>query len=209
MKRLIVWVGPTSSSKSTGAVGMAYRYREQGRTVMLVRPARSIRDYEGRGDFKTKDGVSFPSVDVETPDELYAAADKEKPDVIWIDEPALFREEQVDNLPPWLFRVVCSLRKRHIILISGISATSELEVFGKSPALLLAVADEIVQCKGDCPWCDRMNVATRSMYLGTEAKTTQDKVGGADVYQPACPECWEEVIKLPPDKRRAAMKRSI
>lgn len=186
---------------------MAHRYKEQGKEVVLVRPSRSIRGYESLGDFRTKNGISWPSIDVETPDDLYRVAKEKKPDVFWIDEPALFIEESVDNLPPWLFRVVRDLRQDHIILISGIGATSEMEVFGKSLPLLMAVADEVIQCKGDCPWCDRMNVATRTVYLGAEAKTTQDKVGGAEVYQPACAECWTEMQHFPAASRRLRMKR--
>ena len=209
MKRLMVWFGPTSSSKSTGALGMAHRFREQGRNVMLVRPARSVRAYEALGDFRTKDGIAWPSLDVETPEEILQLAKRDRPDVIWIDEPALFRDEQVTSLPPWLFSMVCELRKSYTILISGIGATSELEVFGKSLPLLMAVADEVIQCKGDCPWCDRMNVATRTVYLADEEKTTQDKVGGLEMYQPACVECWSAMQHFAPSTRRLKMKRAV
>jgi len=209
MKRLMVWFGPTSSSKSTGALGMAYRFREQGRKVILIRPERSVRAYEALGDFRTKDGVSWPSHDVETHEQLQIVANETNPDVIWIDEPALFQDEQVSDTPPWLFSTVCDLRRYYTILISGIGATSELEVFGKSLPLLMAIADEVIQCKGDCPWCDRMNVATRTVYLGDEEKTTQDKVGGADMYQPACAECWSEMMHFAPSNRRLKMKRAL
>lgn len=211
MKRLMVWFGPTSSSKSTGALGMAHRFAEQGRKVILTRPAISIRDYESIGNFKTKDGMGWtdPSFDLENPDQLVEISDREKPDVIWVDEPALFQEEQNDNLEPWLFRVITLLRQKYTFLVSGIGATSELEVFGRSLPLLLAVADEVIQCKGDCPWCDRMNVATRSVYLGDDPKITQDKVGGAELYQPACPECWNQIKNLTTSERRSKMKRSI
>jgi thymidine kinase len=209
MKRLMVWFGPTSSSKSTGALGMAHRFKEQGRNVILVRPARSVRAYEALGGFLTKDGNPWPSIDVETPDDIQRVAKRDHPDVIWIDEPALFRDEQVADLPPWLFQTVTKLRKTYTILISGIGATSELEVFGKSLPLLMAVADEVVQCKGDCPWCDRMNVATRTVYLADEEKITQDKVGGVDMYQPACVECWTEMQHYAPSARRLKMKRAL
>lgn len=206
MKRLMVWVGPVTSAKSTGALGMAHRLRHQGRKVLLVRPKRSIRGYECAGTFKTKDSNCWPSVDVHKPMEIHLAVKEANPDVVWIDEPTLFVSETTDGIPPWLFKVVQKLREKHMVLISGIAATSEMEVFGHSFPLLLAVADEIIQCKGDCGWCDSINTATRSIYLGDEEKTTQDKIGGLESYLPACPECWEELMKHPASVRRRRLK---
>ena len=206
-KKLIVWVGPTSSAKSSGAIGMAHRIRGQGKSIILIRPKRSMRNYEDDGMFLTKDGAVWPSFDVDHPHEIEDIVAKVKPFAVWIDEPALFVEETTTGLPPWLFETVVALREKCMILVSGISSTSELEVFGKSFPLILAVADEIIQCRGDCPWCGRFNVATRSMYLGSEEKLSPDLVGGADVYQPACDTCWNEIIKSPAAKRRGLMKQ--
>ena len=197
----MMWVGPVSSAKSTGALGMAYRLTNQDRRVVLIRPARSLRVYEVEGTFLTKDGTPWPSFDITNIAQIDAILLREKPDVIWFDEPVLFPGETDPGSPPDLFEVVTKLRQHYMILVSGISATSELEVFGKSTPLLMATADEIIVCKGDCPWCGRINVGTRSVYVGDAPKTTKDKVGGVEMYQPACPECWNLVIRLPVGSR--------
>ena len=208
-QRLTVWVGPTSSAKSTAALGMAYRFHKMGKTVILVRPLNSIRDHEAPGAFKTKDGLPWKTeltFEVEHPWQILTdILNKPTPiDVVWIDEPGLFMIEQTR---PDLFKTVSEIRESAMVMISGIAATSELEPFGHSTPLLLATADEIIQCRGDCPWCQGINNATRSMYIGNSLKTTQAKVGGAESYQPACPPCWNKLISMEPKDRADAMKR--
>lgn len=212
-QRLMVWVGPTSSAKSTAALGMAFRFTNMGKTVILVRPPNSVRDHEAPGSFKTKDGVAWKddlTFEVEHPWQILILEVKDpihgqtkKEDIVWwIDEPGLFMIEQTR---PDLYKTICELRKTSMVMVSGIASTSELEPFGYSIPLILATADEIIQCKGDCPWCGHINNATRSMYIGEFPKEGQAKVGGAESYQPACSDCWNKQIELLPNERVKAM----
>ena len=159
MKELLVWTGPVHSGKSTQALLRAERYLRFGNDVVLARPSSSVRPALGDqpGMLMTKSGHRFPSLEVDTPADLLAAADSA--DVLWIDEPMLFQRGFDDSL----IHTICDIRKKAIILVSGLSATSELGTFGTVMATIMALADEVFWCKADCDLCGRMRAATRSL----------------------------------------------
>jgi len=150
--------------------------------VSLIRPRCSIRAHERPGFLVTKSGLEFPSTDVDSTAEIEPAALGQEAGVVWIDEPALFSDEEN------LYSVVTSLRARVPVIVSGLSATSEMEPFGKSMPRLLAVADRVILLRADCDMCGAFDAATRSLCLKT--KEGQVLVGGSDVYKAACPNCW-------------------
>jgi len=173
------------AAKTTSALQVARRYARQGLKVILVRPFNSKRSHEKKDGFlSTKDGESFPSEDLTRAAFISDAA--EGADVVWIDEPAIFPDE--DLLPA----IVAKLRKTAIILVSGLAATSELEAFGKAMSQLLAVADDVHWASADCDICGEHGAATRSLYIGEAPKEGQVRVGGAESYVPACPDCWSK-----------------
>jgi len=185
-----------SSSKSEGALQVAVRYQRHNMKVVLVRPAKSRRFHESQpGTLTTKAGKTFPSTEVDSA--LDIAKHCQDADVVWIDEPAIFDQEKE------LAAIVFELRKRSIILISGLGATSELEPFGTSMPRLLATADEVSWSRADCDLCETHGTATRSLYVGAAPKTEQVRVGGEESYVPACPECWNQLMLLEPSARRS------
>ena len=193
MKQLIVYTGPVHSEKSTHALRAASRHQRLKKQVVLIRPMQSIRpdpDDPENGDrpgtLVTKNGESFPSNDTAYARDLMGFACKQ--DVVWLDEPQLWPDEVE------VFAAVARVRQRSIVIISGLAATSELEPFGTSMPKLLAVADEIMLCKADCDACAAYGVASRSRYVGKEAKDGQVKVGGVLVYDADCPACWTELL---------------
>lgn len=184
MKELLVWTGPVHSGKSTQALLRAERYLRLGNDVVCVRPGTSVRPAQGEepGWLVTKSGHRYPSIELETPAELLEAADSA--DVVWIDEPMLFARGYDSSL----IDAVCQIRETAIVLISGLSATSELGTFGTAMSTLLALADEVFWCKADCDLCGRMRAATRSLCV--VEKEGEVLVGGEETYKAACPSCW-------------------
>jgi thymidine kinase len=182
MRELIVWTGPVHSGKSTHALLRAARYRRLGHDVQLVRPRISVRPEIGdtMGMLKTKSGHRFPSIEIDNPTEIEEAT--EGCSVVWIDEAMLFGDK--DHLVP---DVVAWLRRRSIVLVSGLCMTSELRVFGSAMPQLMAMADDVKHCKADCDYCNSLSTATRSV-------CTVEKQGdvqvGASIYKAACTSCW-------------------
>lgn len=187
MRELICYYGPVHSEKSTRAAHAASRLQRLGFRVVLVRPLRSVREHERLqpGRLVTKNGYSFPSTDLETAAEITNAASGY--DVVWIDEPMLFPDEEL------IFDAVQRLRRDSTVIVSGLAATSELEVFGTSMPRLLAVADEVTSCKADCDKCGAFGTATRSICL--KRKDGLVLVGGEETYQATCPACWRAHIE--------------
>lgn len=183
MKRLTIVTGPVHAEKSTKAVQIARRYVRLSMNVVLIRPKCSIRRHERPGYLVTKCGLEYPSTDVDTTAGIVPAA-RGDADVVWIDEPALFPDEER------LFDVVMNLRHDVPVLVSGLSASSEVEPFGMSMPRLMAVADKVILLRADCDFCGRYNTATRSVCL--RPKEGQVLVGGADIYKAACPKCWSD-----------------
>ena len=198
MKEMIVWIGPTHSEKSTRAAQAARRYARLGNKVLLLRPRCSIRPHprdpsmgDRPGMLVTKGGMNYPSTEFDSLDELESLSDGA--DVVWIDE-IMLAAGQEPGKQGKAFDSITRIRKRSIVLISALSATSELEVFTDLMGRLLAVADEIIQCRADCDCCGAMSAATRSFYVPGD-KEGQVEVGGEDIYEALCPSCWTKKSK--------------
>ena len=199
MRLLRVWCGPMSAAKTTGALHAARRYARHGKRVVLLRPASSRRAHETNGiNLSTKNGEEFPSFDHTSVLDLLAYVGTA--DVIWLDEPNHFPDEE--KLP----ELVTTLRKDSIILVSGLGATSELEPFGRSMPFFLATADHVEWLAADCDACKTHGTATRSLYIGEAPKDGQLQVGGAESYRPVCPACWNLLILWSPDDRRKSFR---
>lgn len=187
------------AAKTTSALQVARRYARQGMRVLLIRPTSSKREHEIRpGMLTTRNGEDFPSYDAPFAVNLRSCVSEA--DVVWIDEPTLWSDEH------YLASEVEAIRQRAIVLISGLGATSELDPFGKSMPLLLAVADEVNWMTADCDACGGHGTATRSLYIGEAPKDSQVRVGGADLYRPACPDCWTRLSAMDPNARRSCLK---
>lgn len=193
-----VFVGPVHSEKSTKACYEAMRYRRLGHSVILLRPSSSIRtrphpDVEGGVDpewdrpgmLVTKNGTSFESVDFDSIIEIESLA--QGYDVVWFDEIMLAAASE-PHLQESAFAAIQRIRMDSLVLISGLSSTSELDVFTNLMAWLLATADEIEQCRADCDACGAFAAATRSVCL--REKIGKVLVGGEADYHAMCPSCW-------------------
>lgn len=181
-------------SKTTGALHAARRYERLGHKVILIRPKVSVRAHEKHSLLVTKNGEKYPafeckaSCDVE---ELAKAAD-----VVWIDEPFLFSQEEA------LFDIITKIRANSVILISAIGCDAEHKPFGHTMPKLLATADQINWCPADCDCCGGMNIATRHVIL-VPYTSGKPCPGGEESYCAACPECWTYLQQYPPMERKS------
>lgn len=186
MKSLRIWTGPVASEKTTKALYAAKRLMRHGYDLVLVRPPCSRRKHEEDHYLITKGGERWPCIEVVSTLEIEEAV--EGADALWLDEPFMFQEQKK------LYKVVRRILRRTDVLISTISATSEMEPVSSSISALLAVADEIHHCRADCDDCQLLSSATRSWYL-PGPKKEKIKTGGEESYEPKCPKCWTDRLR--------------
>lgn len=198
MKPLYVWTGPMGSAKTTGALHAARRFERLGFKVALVRPKVSVRAHEQHGLLVTKNGEKFPALEGEDAHDVVLLADGA--DVVWIDEPFLFKNERA------LFDYICFLRKKSVILISAIGCDAEQKPFGQTMPKLLSVADRIYWCLADCDCCGAMDAGTRHVIL-RPYKSGEACPGGEESYCAACPDCWTRLQSIPPENRSSHLRR--
>lgn len=185
-------------SKTTGALHAARRYERLGYKVVLIRPVVSIRSHEQQGVLVTKNGEKFPALECDAAFGVEILA--KGADVVWIDEPFLFRDEAS------LFQVIEDIRQKSIVLISAIGCDCDQKPFGTTMPKLLSVADQINWCSADCDCCGEMNTGTRHVILVSYVPG-QPCPGGEESYVAACPECWTYLQQFEPPERRAKFLR--
>lgn len=191
-----VWCGPMCAAKTTGALHVARRHDRMGRKVILIRPSNSRRDHElDPVALSTKNGESFPCFEHKSA--ISVADYAGRADVVWIDEPNHFEDEEQ------LIDIIPALREHSVVLISGLGATSELEPFGISMGFFLSTADHVEWMSADCDACKTFHTATRSLYIGDAPKEGQLKVGGEESYLAVCPTCWNRLSAFPLAERRS------
>ncbi len=187
MKSLRIWTGPVASEKTTKALYAAKRLLRRGSDLVLVRPPCSRRPHEDDHYLITKGGERWPCIEVVSALEIEAVA--EGADVFWLDEPFMLEEQKK------LYKAVRRILRKTDVLISTIAATSEMEPISPSISALLAIADEIHHCRADCDDCQRLGNASRSWHLAGP-KLQKVKTGGEESYEPKCPKCWTERLRV-------------
>ena len=193
MKLLRVWIGCMGSAKTTSALHAAQRYQRVGKRVLLVRPTRSVRSNETQELLITRTQSSFKAMCVDRPPEILWYSSEY--DVVWVDEPALFTDE--DDL----YDTVQEIRKKQIVLVSGLCSTVDVAPFGISTPKIVAVADEVNHLKADCDCCGGCGIATRTLLINGE-QVDGIKIGGCEAYCAVCPNCWEAFMTIPVESRK-------
>jgi thymidine kinase len=183
MKLLRVFAGPVHSGKTKRALTLTRRLLGLGHDVVVVRPEAARREHEEPGFIVTKDGESWPCIELIYPEQLVEAA--EGCTTFWLDEPHFFEPEE-DKV----FGALQEIRKTADVIVTGCAATDKLEALGLTVMRCMAVADEVIWCRSDCRSCGREDGATRSFYIGKGQKAKQVKKGGESDYAALCPACW-------------------
>lgn len=208
MKELWVFVGPVSSTKSEGALRTVNRLARHGRRTRLYRPISSRREEEAESYAKTKAGNLFPCHYIRNFGEIFKDLERNETDIIWLDEIHFWEKDREPHLGESYHIVgdqVRALRKDYMIIVSGIGASTNLLPICPSMGYLLQTADMIYSQKADCDWCGGLNIATRSVYTGREEAVEKIKLGGEELFRPACSDCWN--ILLDPKIKMEALDK--
>ena len=182
---LTVITGPMYSGKSSALISRAISHAIADDFVIAFKPAIDKRYDEI--NISTHDNRTFPSYPVnldcfmrcnEVVDNLTIQG--KRPNVILFDEVQFFNKEDILSL------IEEFMTFSHVI-VAGLKEDANGKPFGAMPEIL-CMADDIICLKAVCSKCKKINSATR-----THAKKKingQILVGGIDIYEPRCLECW-------------------
>lgn len=188
MAKLYFKYGAMGSSKTATALITKYNYEERGMKTWLIKPAADCRD--GAYTLRSRVGLTA-EVEAIGPDkdirEVYAQ--REKANVILVDECQFLTEEQIDQL-----RELVDFENIPVLCF-GLRTDFQGRLFSGSKRLF-EVADSITEIKTMCVCGSKATVNARidsDGYIVTEG--AQLMLGGNDSYIAMCHKCWVTNIR--------------
>jgi len=170
-----VYTGCMFSGKTRAIISRTGVFREMGRSVTAIKPAKDTRHAEEcfvshNGDKMQAKRFSLDSKDMPEP-----------ADLLVIDEVQFVSQELLQT---WIFSGSFGY-----VLAAGLDLDWQGRPFGSMP-WLLCVATDVVKLAATCNRCGK--AATRSRLLDVTQAPTDGSVyiGGADRYEPNCVECF-------------------
>ena len=188
MAKLYFKYGAMGSSKTATALITKYNYEERGMRVWLIKPAADSRD----GEFTLRSRVGLTAeAEAVGPDKDIRAlyAQREKADVIIVDECQFMTAKQIDELRELVDREDLP------VLCFGLRTDFQTKLFPGS-ARLFELADSITEIKTICDCGRKATVNARLSpegYVVTEG--SQVFLGGNDSYIAMCHKCYQDYIK--------------
>ena len=176
---LEVVMGPMFSGKSSFIASTVKRHTSVGARVLVIKPGNDNR-YSTASDVITHDGVRVPCYTTNTdlmkvPNQITADAD-----LIVIDEAQFF-----DDL---VLFVKCEVENfgRHVVVV-GLDGDFDRKPFGQILDCI-PLADKVTRLTAFCAYC---RDGTPGLFSRRKIdQTGQVLVGGADLYEPLCRECF-------------------
>jgi thymidine kinase len=136
------------------------------------------------------DGNRVQAVPFENAEQLITIANREKIDVIGIDEAQFFSKDIVP--------IICQLvNNGKRIIVAGLDLDFKGAPFGCMP-LLLAIADKVLKLQAICTQCGHNAHYTQRLVNGKPAKFDDPIVliGAQESYQARCRSCYS-IDKMP------------
>lgn len=185
MAKLYFKYGTMGSGKTLELLRMAYNYKERGQNVMIF--TSSIDNRYGIGKIKSRIGIEISANIINFNESILNIFLKEtkKIDVILVDECQFFSKEQIIELSD-----ICDIYDIPIYCF-GLRSDFKMNLFEGSNQLL-AICDEILECKSVC-WCGKnATINTRIVDNKIIKNGNQIQIGENDSYISLCRKHYKE-----------------
>jgi thymidine kinase len=167
-----LFTGPMFSGKSSALLKLA---KESGHRVLFVKP--SLDNRFSTWVVETHDGEKIGAVPIES---FIALAGMDCGDALAIDEISLFKPEDIARVLPVLLPKLKWFAASGIDLWADGTKNEAVEVVRK-------FVDETITLQGKCQCGSPSTHTTRKGPGGPQLQ-----IGGDDLYEAVCRECWEE-----------------
>lgn len=193
MAKLYYRYGTVGSAKTLNLLAVAHNYRQQGKKVLLIRPAMDVRF--GANNIKSRAGLEMKADILVTDDTDLMQEDLEGVDCLLLDEAQFVSKEIIDQL-----RMI-SHSKGIPVLCYGLRTDFRSHLFEGSRRLM-ELADSIEEIKATCHYCNKKSIMNLKHVDGVatlDGPTVQ--LGAEETFVPCCYGCWTGQIQK--GKKRA------
>ncbi|MCB1042046.1 MAG: thymidine kinase [Acidobacteria bacterium] len=188
MAKLYFRYGTVGSAKTLNLLAVAHNYRQQGKTVMLIKPKLDIRF--GEGMIRSRAGLEKEADLLIEPHSVLDMEQLGTCDCVLVDEVQFLSESVVSQLR----RLT---RAQNVpVICYGLRTDFRTQLFEGSRRLL-EVADSIEEIKTVCHYCNKKAIFNLKLCAGapTLAGPSVD-LGAEEKYLPCCHGCYCEKLNL-------------
>ena len=180
MSKLYFKYGVMGSSKTAQALITKFNYEENGKQVLLLKPATDDRD--GADAIKSRIGLEGVATIIGTDDPIPISLIANY-DVIICDESQFFSPEQIERLKD--IAVFCDIP----VLCYGLLTDFQTNLFPGSKRLI-ELADSLQEIKMVCRCGCKATVNARRVDGEVTTEGEQILLGSNETYEAMCYECW-------------------
>lgn len=183
MSKLVYIYGTMGSAKSANILMQYFELKNQGKNVLLLKPAVDTRD--GSEIIKSRIGLEEKALVFSDKDTLQGLFNIKHLDAVLVDEAQFCTEYQIDTLK------MLSIIKNVKVYCYGLKTDFTTHLFNGSKRLL-EIADEVRQLEMSCTKCgEPAEVNARLDISGNVIKEgEQIELGSNDKYKALCYKCW-------------------
>jgi thymidine kinase len=192
MAKLYFRYGTVGSAKTLNLLAVAHNYRQQGKKIVLLKPALDTRF--GRESIKSRAGLEMAADVLIAPDTKLLEMPWEGISCILVDEAQFLSAVHIEELR------TLTLKKGIPVICYGLRSDFRTRLFEGS-LRLMELADSIEEVKATCHYCNRKSIVNLKHVNGVAALDGPSvQLGAEEKYYPVCYSCYtsqiEEATKL-------------
>lgn len=182
MAKLYFRYGTVGSAKTLNLLAVAHNYRQQGKKVLLVKPAIDTRF--GLNSIKTRAGLEMLADVIVPPTGLLALPQLDDVACVLVDEVQFLQPRNID-----LFRTVAN--DGVPVICYGLRTDFRRHSF-PAATRLFEIADSIEEVKTTCNFCLRKAVFNLKLLNGKPTLCGPSiELGAEEKYLPVCATCYD------------------
>ncbi len=186
MAKLYFRYGAMGSAKTLNLLAVAHNYRQQGKEVILIKPALDNRF--GQQKIRSRAGLEMTADILVEPDTILDYEDFKKISCILVDEAQFISENLVNQLR----KITIDLKIP--VICYGLRTDFKSYLFEGSKRLM-ELADSIEEVKATCNFCDKKSIMNLKHVNGVATvEGPSIQLGAEEMYYPACYQCYHDAV---------------
>lgn len=182
MAKLYFRHGTVGSAKTLNLLAVAHNYRQQGKEVLLVKPALDVRF--GQEQIKSRAGLEMKADILVREDTRLLELTYEGIECILVDEAQFLSARIIEELRE------LSIQKGIPVICYGLRTDFRSHLFEGSKRLM-ELADSIEEIKATCHYCNRKSIMNLKHVDGVACVDGPSiQLGAEEKYYPACYSCY-------------------